>query len=89
MGPLTRDNLRMTVAAVPLIPLPPAPPALNFGGNNFDCWIMVGGFNLRTADVTAANLVMPKFADQLDAAYKLDKSLAEPGAELLNMSGER
>ena len=55
----------------------------------FHCWIMVGGFNLRTADVTAANLVMPKFADQLEAAYKLDKSLAEPGAELLNMSGER
>ena len=48
---------------------------------------MVGGFNLRTADVTAANLVLPKFADQLEAAYKLDKSLAEPGAELLNMSG--
>ena len=74
---------------VPIIALPPAPPSLNFAGHDFDCWVMVGGFNLRTADVSAANLVMPRFADQLEAAFLLDKSLAEPGAEMLNMNGER
>ena len=74
---------------VPLIPLPPAPPALDFGGNKFDCWILVGGFKLDTADVSAANLFLPRFADQLETAFKMDKSLAEPGAELLNMNGER
>merc|ERR1712123_95906 len=76
-------------ATVPIIPLPPAPPSLDFMGHNFDCWIMVGGFNLSSADVSAANLIMPRFADQLEAAFLLDKSLGEPGAELLNMAGER
>ena len=55
---------------VPIIPLPPAPPALNFGGNNFDCWVMVGGFNLSTANVATAMLGLPKFADALDAQFK-------------------
>lgn len=55
---------------VPIIPLPPAPPALNFGGNNFDCWVMVGGFNLSTANVGTAMLGLPKFADALDAQFK-------------------
>ena len=63
----------MADAMVPIIPLPPAPPSLGFMGHNFDCWIMVGGFNLGTADVSAANLVMPKFADQLEAAFLMDK----------------
>ena len=79
----------MDVPIVPLIPLPPAPPSLNFGGNQFDAWVMVGGFNLETADVSIANLVLPRFADQLEAHFKLDKSLAEPGAELLHINGER
>lgn len=74
---------------VPVIALPPAPPSLDFAGNAFDAWIMVGAFNLKTADVSAANLVMPRFADKLEAAFAMDKSLAEPGAELLNMDGER
>ena len=55
---------------VPIIPLPPAPPALNFGGTNFDCWVMVGGFNLSTANVATAMLGLPKFADALDAQFK-------------------
>merc|ERR1711892_629062 len=50
---------------------------------------MVGGFNLSSANVSAANLIMHRFADQLEAAFLLDKSLGEPGAELLNMAGER
>ena len=60
---------RMT-ETVPIIPLPPAPPSLGFGGNNFDCWVCVGGFNLETADVTASMLALPKFADALDAHFK-------------------
>ena len=62
---------------VPIVPLPPAPPALNFGGNNFDCWVMVGGFNLSTADVSTAMLALPKFADALESQFKLDKSLGD------------
>jgi len=74
---------------VPIIPLPPAPPALNFGGNNFDCWVMVGGFNLSTANVATAMLGLPKFADALDAQFKLDKSLGNPGANFMVINGER
>lgn len=74
---------------VSIIPLPPAPPALNFGGNNFDCWVMVGAFNLSTADVATSMLALPKFADALDAHFKLDKSLSELGANFLNINGER
>jgi len=79
----------MADATVPIVPLPPAPPALKFGGQTYDCWVMVGGFNLHTANVAAANLILPRFADALDAAFKLDKSIGEPGAEMLNMQGER
>jgi len=74
---------------VPIIALPPAPPALDFAGNNFDCWVMVGAFNLTTADVTTSMLALPKFADALDAHFKLDKSIGDKGASFLNINGER
>merc|ERR1712123_533609 len=72
---------RKMAATVPIIPLPPAPPSLDFMGHNFDCWIMVGGFNLSSADVSAANLIMPRFADQLEAALSGVKRALKAGAK--------
>ena len=69
---------------VPIIALPPAPPALNFGGNNFDCWVLVGGFNLETADVTTSMLALPKFADALDAHFKVRAQIYKMDSDFLN-----
>jgi len=72
-----------------MIALPPAAPALKTDGNHFDCWVMVGNLELPLKDSLKSKLVLPQFVETLNSNFKLDKSIGQVGANVLDMNGER
>ena len=65
-------------------------PSLSDGNKAFDGWVMVGSFDLSDPKLASslAEFGMEKFANDLSTRYKIDKSVAQPGASCFSVNGK-